>query len=256
MGGGPDPGLRALATRRRWPAVARADLFVPLVVLGALLGDLCGLAVHEPTHTLFPVIGVAAFLGAGSGLPLAAVVFVAEATGRPGFIVPGLIAAVAAQLVMGDESVSVYQHIGGGPRLRRRSPRRGTPRCERRCRWSSRRLSRRGGRTHLGHAQHSTMPVVDGQRYLGLIRLEDLRERPGADWPTTQIGAVVPPGQPAVGPGWSLEEVAQAMATTDRNVLGVVDEAGRFVGLVTAADLVGLDDFPDGQGDGRPDEGD
>ena len=71
-----------------------------------------------------------------------------------------------------------------------------------------------------------------------------------------RVVAVVPPDQPAVGPGWSLEEVAQAMATTDRNVLGVVDEAGRFVGLVTAADLVGLDDSPDSRHDGPPDEGD
>jgi CIC family chloride channel protein len=55
------------------------------------------------------VIGVAAFLGAGYRVPLAAVVFVAETTGRAGFIVPGLLAAVAAELVMGRESVTAYQ---------------------------------------------------------------------------------------------------------------------------------------------------
>jgi CIC family chloride channel protein len=35
--------------------------------------------------------------------------FVAEATGRPGFIVPGLLAAVVAQLIMGHSSVTSYQ---------------------------------------------------------------------------------------------------------------------------------------------------
>jgi hypothetical protein len=35
--------------------------------------------------------------------------FVAEATGKPGFIVPGLLAAVAATLVMGRASVTTYQ---------------------------------------------------------------------------------------------------------------------------------------------------
>jgi CIC family chloride channel protein len=35
--------------------------------------------------------------------------FVAETTGRPGFIVPGLIAAVVAELVMGTSSVTSYQ---------------------------------------------------------------------------------------------------------------------------------------------------
>ena len=55
------------------------------------------------------VIGVAAFLGAGYRVPLAAVMFVAEASGRPGFVVPALLAAVAASLVMGSASVTAYQ---------------------------------------------------------------------------------------------------------------------------------------------------
>jgi CIC family chloride channel protein len=42
--------------------------------------------------------------------------FVAEATGRPGFVVPGLLAAVVSQLVMGTASVSPYQERArGGP---------------------------------------------------------------------------------------------------------------------------------------------
>jgi H+/Cl- antiporter ClcA len=59
--------------------------------------------------TLFPLIGVAAFLGAGYRVPLAGVMFVAESTGRPGFVVPGLIAAIVAQLFMGGASASAYQ---------------------------------------------------------------------------------------------------------------------------------------------------
>jgi len=55
------------------------------------------------------VIGIAAFLGAGYRVPLAAIVFVAETTGRPGFVVPGLIAAVVAELVMSRMSVTEYQ---------------------------------------------------------------------------------------------------------------------------------------------------
>ena len=59
--------------------------------------------------SLFTVIGVAAFLGAGYRVPLAAITFVAEATGRPGFVVPGLLAAVVADLMMGSRSVTAYQ---------------------------------------------------------------------------------------------------------------------------------------------------
>ncbi len=60
-------------------------------------------------HQLALIIGVAAVLGAGYRVPLAAVVFVAEATGRPGFIVPALLAAVAADLMMGRDSITAYQ---------------------------------------------------------------------------------------------------------------------------------------------------
>lgn len=59
------------------------------------------------------MIGVAAFLAAGYRVPLAAVMFVAETTGRPGFVVPGLLAAVAASLMMGRASVTVYQRTEG-----------------------------------------------------------------------------------------------------------------------------------------------
>jgi CIC family chloride channel protein len=59
--------------------------------------------------TLFPLLGVASFLGAGYRVPLAAVVFVAETTGRPAFVVPALIAAATSQILMAQESVSEYQ---------------------------------------------------------------------------------------------------------------------------------------------------
>ena len=73
--------------------------------------------VGDPKSTLFVVIGVAAFLGAGYRVPLAAVMFVAEASGRPGFVVPALLAAVAAPLVMGSSSVTAYQRasLAGTP---------------------------------------------------------------------------------------------------------------------------------------------
>ena len=45
--------------------------------------------------------------------PLAAVMFVAETTGRPNFIVPALFAAVAAELVMGEQSITAYQRRPG-----------------------------------------------------------------------------------------------------------------------------------------------
>jgi len=101
--------LRCVATSTAVAGGGVGGLFIPLVVAGALAGRTVGGTFNALDTSLFTVIGAAAFLGAGYRVPLAAVVFVAEATGRPGFVVPGLLAAVVAELVMGRESVTAYQ---------------------------------------------------------------------------------------------------------------------------------------------------
>jgi CIC family chloride channel protein len=101
--------LRCLATGATVAGGGVGGLFVPLVVAGALLGRAFAGALGQLDNSLFLVVGIAAFLGAGYRVPLAAVMFVAETTGRPGFVVPGLIAAVVAELVMGTTSVTPYQ---------------------------------------------------------------------------------------------------------------------------------------------------
>ena len=110
--------LRCLATSATVAGGGVGGLFVPLVVAGALVGRAFGEAFGQLDQSLFLVLGIAAFLGAGYRVPLAAVVFVAESTGRPGFVVPGLIAAVVAELLMADASVTPYQpasQLGGTP---------------------------------------------------------------------------------------------------------------------------------------------
>jgi CIC family chloride channel protein len=109
--------IRCMATSAAIAAGGAGGIFIPLVAGGALVGRITGDAVHTLDPALFTVVGVAAFLGAGYRVPLASVMFVAETTGQPGFVVPGIIAAVAAELVMGTASVTPYQRsprTGGG----------------------------------------------------------------------------------------------------------------------------------------------
>jgi CIC family chloride channel protein len=101
--------LRCAGTAAAVAGGGVGGLFIPLVVAGAVTGSAIGTAVNAPDLLLFVVIGMAAFLGAGYRVPLAAVMFVAETTGRPAYIVPGLLAAVAAELMMGASSVTGYQ---------------------------------------------------------------------------------------------------------------------------------------------------
>ena len=106
--------LRSAATATALAGGGVGGVFIPLVVAGAIVGRAVGEIVNPLDPTLYVLLGMAAFLGAGYRVPLAAVMFVAETTGQPGFIVPALFAAVAAELVMGQQSVTPFQRSPEG----------------------------------------------------------------------------------------------------------------------------------------------
>lgn len=101
--------LRMLATAATLAGGGVGGVFIPLVVGGAIVGRMVGEVFGTLDPQLYVLLGIAAFLGAGYRVPLASVMFVAEATGQPGFIVPALFAAVAADLVMGEISITTFQ---------------------------------------------------------------------------------------------------------------------------------------------------
>lgn len=101
--------MRCLASAFTMGGGGVGGVFIPLVVGGAFMGRAVGEVVHPERYTLYTLLGIAAFLGAGYRVPLAAIMFVAETTGRPNFVVPALFAAVAAELVMGEQSITVFQ---------------------------------------------------------------------------------------------------------------------------------------------------
>jgi CIC family chloride channel protein len=101
--------LRMCATAATLAGGGVGGVFIPLVVGGAIVGRVVGEVFNTVDPALYVLLGIAAFLGAGYRVPLAAVMFVAETTGQPGFIVPALFAAVAADLVMGEVSITTFQ---------------------------------------------------------------------------------------------------------------------------------------------------
>jgi len=236
--------LRTAATSATVGGGGAGGLFVPLVVGGALVGRLCGGGLAEPTQTLFPVIGVAAFLGAGYRTPLAAVMFVAESTGRPGFIVPGLIATVVSQLMMGSSSVSTYQSTDRGGHLERRFALPLTDAIQGAV------LTAPPDATidqfiddHLRMTRRTIVPVVDGGAYLGLVSVGDLDTVPRKAWATTAIRAIVRDDAPHAEPSWTIARAVRAMDEGGFDLLPVIGPDGAFVGIVTTADLVRLDEI-------------
>ena len=105
--------IRSLASAATAAGGGVGGVFIPLVVGGGIVGRTIAELIHPDRAQLYTLLGIAAFLGAGYRVPLAAVMFVAETTGRPNFVVPALFAAVAAELVMGDQSITAFQRRPG-----------------------------------------------------------------------------------------------------------------------------------------------
>ncbi|MHB8302193.1 MAG: chloride channel protein [Acidobacteriaceae bacterium] len=92
-------------------------MFVPLFLTGGSFGTAFAQSiVHSHSVELYAAVGMAAFIAAGYKTPLAAVVFVAEATGGHAFIVPALIGAAVAYAVSGEASASGDQRLHEGVR--------------------------------------------------------------------------------------------------------------------------------------------
>ncbi len=242
--------LRAVATGLTLGGGGAGGLFIPLVVQGALLGSAVGGLFGDTDSTLFPLIGIAAFLGAGYRVPLAAVMFVAETTGRPGFVVPGLIAAVTAQLMMGRWSVSRNQL---GSRLGHLERRFSMPLASalktdvltippeataQEFFWN-----------HVIGSRQQSVPVVDGADYVGTVKIEALREVPREVWEDTAIADIMLTTVPVAHPDWLLRQAVEAMDAAAVDRLPVTDGRGLFIGVVTMDEIIKLDDILEATGD-------
>jgi CIC family chloride channel protein len=244
--------LRVVGTVAAVGGGGAGGLFIPLVIQGAMVGRVMSGMFEASNATLFPVLGMAAFLGAGYRVPLAAVVFVAEFTGRPGFVVPGLVAAVVAQLVMGRSSVSAYQVAGRVGHL------------EGRLRMPIATLISADARTapsdatieevfwhHMIAAKQHVVVIVDGSTYRGVVRADDLAQLERDAWPTTVVTDVMRADVAIASPDWLLGEAIAVMERDDIEVLPVCS-GEQFVGVVTTSDLVSIDEIIDRTEADRP----
>ena len=233
--------LRAVATTAAVGAGGAGGLFIPLVVQGALLGSAMGTIVGASNTALFPLLGVAAFLGAGYRVPLAAVMFVAETTGHPAFVVPALIAAATSQMVMGRDSATSYQQDSRTGLLERRLS---LP--------VSSALSTDAATVppdstvvemwahHILELRLRVVPVVDGATYLGVVTLNDIAASNRTEWPRTMVKDIMRSDWPTAELSWTLQEAVARMEAADTDRLPVVDGAA-FVGMITTGEILKLD---------------
>jgi CIC family chloride channel protein len=224
-------GLRAAASAGTLAGGGVGGLFVPLVIEGGLVGRLIGGLVGDPSSTLFPVLGVAAFLGAGYRVPLAGIMFVAETTGQPFFVVPGLLAAVTADILAGRSSVTTYQETERpaptgppstatvGAVMTHSTPvPAGTPVADYLAGWPP-------------EGVHVVVDEID--RPLGLLDRAAVEDHDAT--PSVTVDGLRLTSAPSAAPEWTVADAAGAMTAARLDVLPVVDEHSRYLGVVTLA---------------------
>ena len=104
--------LKLAATAATLGAGGVSAMFVPVFLTGGIFGTAFAQSVvHSSAVGLYAAVGMASFIAAAYKTPLAAVVFVAEATGGHSFIIPALVGAAVAYAVSGDASISGDQRV-------------------------------------------------------------------------------------------------------------------------------------------------
>ena len=86
---------------------------------------------------------------------------------------------------------------------------------------------------------HKLFPVVDGDRLIGCVTTQAIRELPQAEWPRQSVNAVMQPctGENTVGPDADAVEALARMSRTGRSRLMVVED-GRLLGIIALKDLL------------------
>jgi len=236
-------GIRLAATIVTLSAGGVGGLFIPLAVQGVILGQFTGQFLGADRPGLYPTLGLAAFLGAGYKAPIAAVMFVAESTGGS-FVVPALVAAAVSQVVAGKSSVADHQHSTRLGHLERRFTLPITSAL------TTDVMTVPPDATtsefvylHVLGRRERSVPVVDGGSYLGMISLSDLSEVDRSLWDETPVSDLVRVDLPAARPSWSLRDAIVAMEEAHIDVLAVVDDEHRFIGVIYENDILKLDEI-------------
>ena len=228
-------------------------LFIPLVTQGVIIGALVQHLAPAANPALFPTVGIAAFLGAGYRTPLAGVAFVAEATGQPGFLVPALLAAAAAQVVMGRWSFSPYQRqervLDLTPLTRMTLLDVMTPNPDT--------VDATGTVAdvlpHMLRQNRRWAPAVDGDgAYVGLLAIADIGALPESDWATTPIADILRAEVPAASSSDTIQLVAATMRASGNDAVAVVND-GQVVGVVTLRDVTNVEVLLDRLAADKPD---
>lgn len=216
-------------------------MFVPLFLTGGSFGTAFAQSiVHASSVELYAAVGMAAFIAAGYKTPLAAVVFVAEATGGHAFIVPALIGAAVAYAISGEASASGDQRLHEGMRVQ-----------------ELRNVSvSQIMQTHIvsvlgsstlrdfadnvcWHHHHTAFPVVAGDRVLGVIALSALGATPPEQWSLTRVEEMTDRRAITILANCDVMEALRLLLRErGQHMLLVTSAQGKLEGILTKTDIL------------------
>ena len=216
-------------------------MFVPLFLTGGALGTVFAQSiVHSPELGLYAAVGMASFISAGYKTPLAAVVFVAEATGGHAFIIPALIGAAIAYAVSGDASASGDQHLHEGVKIQELGDVLVREVMQQQMVSVQASLSLREFTSLLSpHHRHGIFPVFEDKELLGTIALWSLAQVPTDTWSTTKVRDITERRAQTVHPDCDVMEALRILTRErQQSILLVISEEGRLEGIVTKSDIL------------------
>ena len=241
--------FRGTATVATVGAGGVGGLFIPLAIQGVLMGSLVGDGLRDlgwaNNATIWPFLGLAAFLAAGYRTPIAAVMFVAESS-RGAAVVPALVAAAVSQLVAGPASVSSGQQVERIGHLEERLtlPISSALTTDVMTVPSDATVSEFMWVHAIGRRQRA-VPVVDGADYLGLCSVSQASAVDRDEWEDTPIAAVLDAEAPTARPSWRLRDAMAAMDRVGADQIAVTDQHGVFIGVVYESEIVKLGEILD-----------
>ncbi len=234
-------GLKLAATIFTLASGGVSAMFVPLFLTGGSLGTAFAQSiVHSPAVGLYAAVGMAAFISAGYKTPLAAVVFVAEATGGHAFIIPALIGAAVAYAVSGDASASGDQRLHETAKA---SLLRYIPVSE----IMQQHVISAPASLSVGDfvkmltpdVQHEAFPVFEDERLLGAVNPLCITRIAPEKWARTSLRDVVDQRVGTITPDTDVMEALRLLTTEHRQpMLLVVASDGDVKGIVTKTDIL------------------
>lgn len=216
-------------------------MFVPLFLSGGAFGLAFSQTIaHSATPALYAAVGMACFISAGYKTPLAAVVFVAEATGGHAFIIPALIGSAVAYAVSGDASASGDQRLHEAVRVTELQDLPVSQIMQTELISASSALTLREFTAMLSpHTRHEIFPVFENGKIVGTFSLWALSQVPPEKWGATRVRDVMHRQVQKVPPDTNATEALRLLlAQESEPMLLAVHARDKVVGVVTKTNIL------------------